>query len=153
MTDLFPSNMILICDTRQKKGQHLNIERYCSEHNITMIPQCLNVGDYMLENGTIAVDTKQTIDELAHDLFRDKCAFYKKYKKCYKNGIKLIVLIEERISCVENILKWKSQHSKITGQFLVEMINDVKVSYGVEFYFCDKKDTGRYLIKLLKSEK
>ena len=144
--------MILLCDTRQKKGQHLNIERYCSENNITMIPKCLNVGDYMLENGTMAVDTKKDVEELCSDLFRDKKAFNKKYKKCYKDGIKLIVLVEEKIKGINDILAWKSQHSKITGRYLLEMINDVKISYGIEFYFCDKKDTGRYLIKLLNGE-
>lgn len=143
--------MILLCDTRQKKGQHLNIERYCSENNITMIPQCLNVGDYMLENGTIAVDTKKDIGELANDLYRDKCSFYKKYKKSYKNGIKLIVLVEEKAN-KESILSWHSNHTKISGQFLVEIINEVKLSYGVEFYFCDKKDTGKCLIRLLKGD-
>ncbi len=145
--------MILLCDTRQKKGQHLNIERYCSENNITMIPKYLNVGDYMLENGAIAIDTKQTVDELASDLFRDKCSFYKKYKKGHKEGVKLIVLVEEKLENHKDLITWKAKHSKLNGRFLVEMINDVKVGYGVDFYFCDKNDTGRYLMKLLKGDK
>lgn len=107
----------------------------------------------MLKNGKIAVDTKKDIGELCSDLFRDKCAFYKKYKKCYKDGIKLIVLIEEKIKDHKDLINWKSKHSKLNGRFLVEMINEVKISYGVQFYFCDKNDTGSNLIKLLKENK
>lgn len=144
--------MVLIEDTRQQKNKHLNVHRYCQENNIEIVPMCLNVGDYMLPNGKVAIDSKQSIDELANDLFRDKKAFNKKYKKCYKDGIKLIVLVEEKIKGINDLIAWKSQHSKITGRFLFEMINDVKISYGVEFYFCDKNDTGRYLMKLLNGE-
>lgn len=145
--------MKLLVDTRQKKSKHLNIERYCSENNITIIPQCLNVGDYMLENGNISVDTKQSLLELANDLYLDKLSFNKKYKKCYKEKIKLIVLIEEPIKSIKELLSWQSKHTKVNGRFLFDMINDLKLSYGIDFKFCDKKHTGEYLIKLLKGEK
>lgn len=144
--------MILLCDTRQKKGKHLNIERYCSNNNITMIPQCLNVGDYMLEKGTIAVDTKKDIGELANDLYRDKCAFFKKYKKCLKDGISLCVLVEEPIRDLNELCSWTSNHTKINGRYLLDLINFVRIGYNVRFYFCSKKDTGKYLIKILKGD-
>ena len=76
----------------------------------------------------------------------------KKYKKCYKKNIKLIILTEEKAN-KESLLSWSSSHTKINGRFLVEMINEVKLSYGVEFYFCDKNKTGECLIKLLKRNK
>ena len=144
--------MVLIEDTRQQKNKHLNVHRYCQEHNIKIVPMCLNVGDYMLTNGNVAIDTKANIDELANDLFRDKKAFNKKYKKCYKDNIKLIVLVEEKIKTKKDLLAWKSQHSKINGRFLLEMINDLKISYGIDFYFCNKIETGEYLIRLLNGE-
>ena len=139
--------MEILCDTRQKKGKHLNIERYCSEHNITMIPYCLSVGDYMLKGGNIAVDTKQSIVETANDLYADKKSFNKKYKKCYKQNIKLYVLIEEK---VKDLRCWTSKVTKISGRFLLELMHDLEISYGVCFVFCDKQDTGKILIDLLK---
>lgn len=130
----------------------MNIERYCRENNITMIPKCLNVGDYMLENGTIAVDTKKDLGELANDLYRDKLAFNKKYKKCYQDNVKLVVLVEEEIKSLSQLVSWKSNHTKINGRFLIDMITDLKVSYGIKFCFCDKKHTGENLMKILNNE-
>ncbi len=144
--------MILYEDTRQKSQKHNNIHKYCEEHNITIIPKCLNVGDYMLENGTKAVDTKQDLTELANDLYSDKLAFNKKYKKCLKDGVKLIVLIEEPIKSKNDLVKWKNPHGKVSGRMLLDLINRLCLSYGVKFYFCDKKDTGEYLIKLLSED-
>lgn len=144
--------MELLCDTRQKAHKHLNIEKYCSEHNITMIPQCLNVGDYMIRGGQVCVDTKADLLELAQDLHRDKLAFNKKYKKCLKDGVKLIVLVEEMVQSNRDIMSWKSKYTKITGRYLFDMITDLRMSYGIKFMFCDKKDTGMVLIKLLKGE-
>lgn len=141
--------MVLIEDTRNKIGKHNNVFRYCKKHNIEICRKALLVGDYMLPNGKISVDTKQSIIELANDIYSDKLAFNKKYKKCLRYGIKLIVLIEENIDCLENLVSWKSNRTRISGKFLYEMMTTLKLSYGVRFVFCDKKDTGKTLIELL----
>ena len=104
----------------------------------------------MFPDGKISVDTKQDIEELASDLHRDKLALNKKYKKCLKDGIKLIVLIEQPIKDINDLLKWKSKHSRINGSYLVEMIHTIKVSYGVRFVFCSPQKTAQKLLELLK---
>lgn len=142
--------MILIEDTRNKIGKHNNVFRYCKKHNIKLQRKVLPVGDYMLLQGKKAVDTKQSILELANDLYSDKLAFNKKYKKCLKFGISLIVLVEEKVNCREDLISWKSEHTRINGKFLYEMMTTLMVSYGIKFVFCDKKDTGQTLINLLK---
>lgn len=142
--------MILIEDSRNKVGKHNNILKYCNEHGIEIQRKVLNVGDYMLPQGTKAVDTKQSLLECANDLYRDKLALNKKYKKCLKDGIKLIVLIEEPVNSLSDLLKWKSQYSRINGSYLAEMIHTVKVSYGVQFVFCTPQKTAQTLFELLK---
>ena len=144
--------MTLIEDVRQKRGKHENVHRYCQNNNIEIVPMVLNVGDYMFPNGKISIDTKKDIAEIANDLYRDKMAFNRKYKKCLADGIKLIVLVEEEVNSLSELVKWRSKHSKITGRYLLEMIEKVKRSYGVEFYFCDKENTGENIIRLLKGE-
>lgn len=104
----------------------------------------------MLPDGKISVDTKQSIDELANDLYRDKQAFNKKYKKCLQDGIKLIVLVEEPIKSLNELVVWKSKHGKISGRYLLDLINTVQLSYGVEFRFCDKRKVGECIIELLQ---
>lgn len=53
--------MTLVCDTRQQEGKHKNIEQYCRKHNIEMIRQKCEVGDYMFPDGKVSVDTKQDL--------------------------------------------------------------------------------------------
>lgn len=141
--------MIILADTRQKCGQHNNIETYCKANGIDLIPKALQVGDYMLPNGKCAVDTKASIAEMAIDAYTDKKSLNKKYRKCYEQGIKLIVLVEEEISSLQELCKWKSKHTKLTGRELLDMIHTLQVSYGIEFKFCKKENTGRVLVGLL----
>lgn len=150
---------LIIQDTREKSGKHLNIELYCKSINLKIVRKVLNVGDYMLgeiKDGEIFPINNTRVDikgggllELAQDLHRDKLSFNKKYKKCYKDGVKLIVLVEEMVQSNRDIMSWKSKYTKITGRYLFDMITDLRISYGIKFIFCDKKDTGRVLIDLL----
>lgn len=144
--------MILYEDTRQKEAKHDNVHRYCKDNNIDIVPICLEVGDYMLPNGNISVDTKASIVELAGDLYSDKLAFNKKYKKGLKAKIRLVVLIEEPIKTMSELVRWKNPHGKINGRLLIELMNTVQLSYGVKFMFCDKSETGQTIIKILKGE-
>ena len=144
--------MILLCDTRQKENKHKNIERYCRDNNITMIQQCLDVGDYMFPDGTIAVDTKKDVLELANDLYRDMKAFNKKYKKCYEKGIELWVLIEEKINNLNELANWRNSHTKVNGRLLIDMMHRLKVSYGVRFKFASKHESPKILIEILNKK-
>ena len=141
--------MIILADTRQKCGQHNNIETYCKANGITLIPTALQIGDYMLPNGKCAIDTKATILECVCDLYTDKKSLNKKYRKCYEQGIHLIVLIEEEIKSLQELVSWRSKYTKLTGRELLNMIHTLQVSYNVDFRFCKKENTGEVLVKLL----
>ena len=151
--------MLIIQDQRERHGHHNNIEEYCKQHDIPIIRKRLEVGDYMLgtiENGKVkpigkrSIDVKSgLLDELANDLYRDKVAFNKKYKKCYENGIELYVLVEQKIKSLSDILSWSSPHSKISGRMLYDMIDRVRKSYGVKFVFCRKENVAQTIINIL----
>lgn len=143
--------MIILQDHREKKGQHNLVESTLKEKGYSLKRVRLNVGDYMFPNGKVSVDLKSGgVEELASDLYRDKLAFNKKYKKCLQDGIKLIVLVEEEIKSMQDLVNWKSKHSRINGSYLVEMIHTIKVSYGVRFVFCSPNKTPLRLLELLK---
>lgn len=151
--------MILIEDTRQQKGKHNNVHKYCDSQGIEIYPLTLTVGDYMLgevQNGKVvpigkrAIDTKFALIELAGDLSKDEQALNKKYRKCYEQGIKLIVLIEEPFGSIQEIASWKNPHGFVNGRKLLDKMHRLKMMYGIDFMFCDKKRTGETLIKLLK---
>jgi ERCC4-type nuclease len=143
--------MIILQDHREKIGKHNNVEQYFDKQGIVRHRCRLEVGDYMFPNGKVSVDLKSGgLEELANDLYRDKKDLNKKYKKCFHNGIKLIVLIEEDINSMEELLEWKSKHSKINGRFLVYLIHTLQISYGIRFIFCNPQDTGAKILELLK---
>ena len=145
--------MEILQDHREKKGQHDLVEQYLKQQGIVLRRVRLNVGDYMFPNGKVSIDLKKDLDELASDLYRDKKEFNKKYKKCLQDGIKLIVLVEERVLNLNDLVKWKSAHSRLNGRYLLDMIHTIQVSYGVKFMFCGKKETGKKILELLGATK
>lgn len=148
--------MIIYQDTRQQKGKHRNIERYFSRNGIDVVNVKLDVGDYMSdENPNITVDTKYGLDELAKNLTNrsDNARFMREVRRAYQSRITLIVLIEQRgINGTEDVLKWRSKHSPVTGVSLVREMFRIQMAYGVKFLFCDKRSTGRRIMEILTGE-
>lgn len=151
--------MILIEDTRQQKGKHNNVHKYCDSQGIEIYPLTLVVGDYMLGErcgdvvvpiGNVSIDTKQDMLECATDLTKDEQALNKKYRKCYEKGIRLYVLIEEQFNDIYDVAKWQNPHGKIGGRKLLDKMHRLTMMYDVQFVYCDKKHTGETIIKLLK---
>ena len=151
--------MVLYEDTRQQAGKHRNIAAYCREHDIEIIRQALNVGDYQIAGrGDVAVDTKMSVLELAgnvfqsHERFRDECL---RAQRC---GIRLIVLTEESLpgGRLEN---WTAPigrdglpAARFDPQKLRRALITMQAKYGVRFRFCDARSTGRLLLSYLKGD-
>lgn len=154
--------MIILQDFREKHGFHESIEQYCKYNNIEIHRMKLEVGDYMLgtfENGKYkpignkSIDTKSGgLAELASDLYKDKLAFNKKYRKCYDNNIQLYVLVEQEVKTLRDIVTWSSPHTRVNGRLLLDMIDRLRKSYGVKFVFCPENQTAQKIIEILTSE-
>ena len=141
---------MLICDSKEKKNEH--ILRYFDRHGIDYEIRKLDVGDYMFEGGTISVDTKRSVDELASNMLNrnDHARFLREAKRAADSGIKLIVLLEtNKYKAIPDLATWRSKYSGITGRALMDAIYKTHISYGVEFLFCPKISTGRRIIELL----
>ena len=137
-------------DRNEKHGKHDNLERYFAANGIEVQRVVLKVGDYMIADGLpISVDIKQDILELAGDLFRDSKTFYKKYSKCLQYRIKLTVLVQEPVPSLRDLVKWKSNHTKVNGAMLLKMMDTIKYAYGVRVMFCSKKEAPKILIDIL----
>ena len=145
--------MTIIEDTRNKIGKHANVAAYCEKHGIELIRQKLDVGDYMLPNGNVAIDTKKDLSELAMNLMNraDHARFWREVRRATEQKIKLIVLCEHggKIRSIKDVAAWRSKYSPVSGRALMEEIYRVTISYGVEFIFCDKRSTGRRIVELL----
>jgi hypothetical protein len=98
----------LICDTRQKKGKHTaKMAYFNSLENYMTLEQKLEVGDYMIMGGHTSVDTKQHIQELAQDMWRDHKRFHNEIVKAQEMGIKLYILVEtHHVINLDDLEKW-----------------------------------------------
>lgn len=152
-------------DTRQKDGKHDNIKNYCREHGIELIRQQLYVGDYtLIKDQSVCIDTKKDLGELAMDLGSDKSRFMREVARAKKHGIKLIVLTEHggSIKSIPDVAGWynplhapdhpKHNPNALSGKALMRRIYDIHISYGTEFLFCSKSETGAKILELLSHE-
>ena len=141
---------MLICDSKEKKNEH--ILRYFDRHGIDYEIRKLDVGDYMFEGGTISVDTKRSVDELASNMLNrnDHARFLREAKRAADSGIKLIVLLEtSKYKSIPDLREWRSKYSGISGRSLMDAVYKTHISYGVEFLFCPKISTGRRIVEIL----
>lgn len=141
--------MILV-DTRERKWDHVKAVMEAS--GIEYEVRKLDYGDYMVPGGSVSVDRKHNLDELAMNLCTgDSRRFWNEVRNAKRHGIKLIVLCEHSRNVKEprDVLGWRSQHSRITGDRLFRAMFEVSAAYGVEFRFTDKRHTGQRIMELL----
>lgn len=145
--------VVLIEDTRNKAGKHKNVQRYCDKHGIELVREKLDIGDYMFPDGKISVDTKENLSEVATNLMNrsDAARFWREVRAAQESGIKLIVLVEHggEIKTINDVPKWRSKYSHVTGRRLIDEMIRLEYAYGVRWVFCDKRSTGKRLIELL----
>lgn len=145
--------MTIIEDTRNKEGKHNNVKAYCERYEIELVRKKLDVGDYMLPDGKVSIDTKENLSELATNLMNrtDRSRFWREVRRAREHGIKLIVLCEhgEGIRTLPDVAKWRSKFSPVSGRALIDEMFRVQMAYGVEWQFCEKKDTGREIVRIL----
>lgn len=143
----------IIEDTRQKLGKHKIKEDFFRLNGINIVRSKLPVGDFArIDDLTRIVDTKKDVLELVnnicgkqHERFRKECLLA---QKC---GIKLIFLIEEDYT-FETLKKWTSKRTQVKGETLVKAMLTMQEKYGIKFMFCDKKDAGECILKILNKE-
>lgn len=145
---------MIYCDTREKKNQH--ILRYFDKYRIPYTVRKLDTGDYMdSDNNRLTIDRKQNLDELLGNLFSpDKSRFWREVRRAKADRIRMIVLVEQggEIQSLKDVPKWKGKYTKVTGYQLYNEICRCHIAYGVEFFFCDKRTTGKRIVEILTKE-
>ena len=148
---------MILCDTRQQAGKHLNIDKYFERLGIETNRCALYVGDYVVANDQKrSVDTKQDVLELAKDIMSSDHERFKNECLRAKNaGIQLLVLIEEVLP-EGGLSSWQSPSdskgkplTKVNGESLRRAMLTMTAKYGVRFRFCDSRQTGRLIVEYL----
>ena len=163
---------IIQCDSRQKRKHHDRKEKYFEEQGYKLVRSKMLCGDYCIpSNGSIAVDTKADLTELYGNLIQQHDRFHNECVLAQEAGIKLYILIENKdgIKCAEDVKRWKNpqmfkyykakrkaerEGMKIpkppaSNIQLIKIMHSMSRDYGVEFVFCNPKNAGAEVLKLL----
>ena len=141
--------MILV-DTRERKWDHIRTKWEAS--GVEFEVRKLDYGDYMVPGGSVSVDRKQNLDELAANLCtKDARRFWNEIRNAKKHGIQIVVLCEHSRNVKEprDVLEWRSEHSRITGERLFRAMFEASAAYGVRFLFTDKRHTQKKILQVL----
>ena len=144
---------MIICDTREKKNEH--ILKYFDKHKVDFSIGTVDTADYMLEEKpNVRIERKATLSELAHNLLsKDKGRSYREIRRARESGIKIYVICEngKGIKSIEDVAKWENPYGKVSGKSLREAIYSCSIGYGIEFIFCNRRQTGKLIYEILKN--
>lgn len=149
--------MVIQIDTREKPAAIKRIVAHMDKHNIKHYKSKLYVGDYMcLDNPRLVIDRKKDLLELATNVAQDHKRFAAELMRAQEYGIKLIILCEHgwNIKCLDDVKAWVNPRLKqyplaISGERLYKILLSMKNKYCFDIYFCDKRQTGAEIIRLL----
>lgn len=150
--------MVILEDTRQQAGKHDHKHEYWKRCGVEIERTKLIVGDYQFYGGTVAVDTKKDMEEIAaniggreHARFREECKLAKRI------GATLVILVENRdgIASVSDVVRWVNPNPRktarsIEGPRLAKAMKTMSERYGVRFMFCTPEDAGEKVLEILR---
>ena len=148
--------MVVVEDSRNQIGKHKNINAYLESVGVRVLRSKMIVGDYTLPaDQRICIDTKKDMVEVSQNIFHDHARFRRECELAKDCGIHLVVLIEDNtVATWDELLKWTNpqpNRSALTpnGERCYKVMKAMEYSYGVEFKFCNKKDTGKRILQIL----
>lgn len=125
---------------------------------MTVIRSKLYVGDYQrIDNCLLVVDRKQNLAEIAGNLTQQHERFRAELERAKKAGIRVVVLCEHggQIRSVDDVAEWKNPRLRespgaLTGERMAKIMRTMSERYGVEWRFCDKRQTGKKILDILQ---
>ena len=160
----------ILMDTREKVKQNSDLVDDLTAMGIKIVRSKLYVGDYTrIDNMTVCVDTKFGMAEVYSNVIQDHERFKRELLAAKDAGIRLIVLVEESgIQTVQDVAMWKNprirRYSRMTqamqqaqkppvpSERLSRIMQTMADKYGVEWMFCDKRDTAKRICEILDLE-
>lgn len=153
-----PDGPVIQIDTREKPKAIRRILQAFEDAGIAYISSKLYVGDYQrLDNGLLVVDRKQNLAEIAGNLTQQHERFRAELERAKKAKIRVVVLCEHggSIRSIEDVAAWKNPRLKespgaLTGDRMAKIMRTMSERYGVEWRFCDKRQTGKKILEILQ---
>ena len=163
--------MIIQVDTREHEKEWERISAQFDNLGMTYFRSKMYVGDYMnMDNPRVVIDRKKDLQELCGNVCQQHERFRAELMRAKEIGIKVIILCEHGhgIKCLEDVIFWENPRRKIReyvdgkwqtfetkamrGEHLYKILSTQEERYGVRFEFCEKEETGRRIVEILKNE-
>ena len=149
--------MRIVVDTREKPRAIVKILAEFERKGVTVVRRALNFADYFNPAAPDRIiDRKQNLLETANCCVQDRKRFLREVERCNRAGCRMIVLIEHspRIRSLEDVIGWKNPRLKVSplavsGERLFRIMKQMELTYGIEWEFCGKAQTGKRIIELL----
>lgn len=159
-------------DSREHKSEVGRIKKQFDKLGVDYFTSKLYVGDYMsLDNPRLCIDRKKDLQELVSNVTHQHTRFRDELMRAKEHGIKLIILCEHGadIKTLEDVYFWENPRAKPTiwvmrdghpvkvasnpnatsGNTLYKSLCTIRDRYDVDFYFCEKAETGKRIVELL----
>lgn len=159
-------------DSREHKSELERIKKQFDKLNIQYFVSKLYVGDYMnLDNPRVVIDRKKDLLEICTNVTQQHERFKAELIRAKEHGIKIIILCEhgDDIKELNDVYFWENPRLKpskwvmkdghpikvpesekaTTGESLFKCLSTISEKYGVQFEFCNKRETGRKIMELL----
>lgn len=149
--------MTIQIDTREKQRAVKQIISHFDKHGIKHYPSKLYVGDYMnLDNPRLIIDRKQNLSEIYTNVCQGHKRFCAELKRAQDMGIKIIILCEHGfgIKSLDDVKNWYNPRLDKTpyawdGERLFKVLSTIKDKYGIDYVFCEKRETGAKIVEIL----
>lgn len=153
--------MTVFVDSREKQKAIEKILADFDAAGVKHISNKLYVGDYQrLDNPMLVVDRKQNLFEVSNNVCQDHKRFVAELKRAQDAGIHIIFLVEHGwpILSLDAVKKWENPRLKksplaMSGPRLHKILSTISATYDCEFRFCEKRNTGKEIIKILEGAK
>ena len=153
-------SQLILVDTREHKDAIINILNSFLASGYDYERSKLYIGDYIeYSNPLLVIDRKQNIQELAQCCTSDHQRFKRELERVKKVGAHLVILVEQdryqdrdkwiRVEGIEDLMCWTSPHTQVRGEKVYRVLASWMAKYPISVRFCNKKDTGREIIKIL----
>jgi len=150
----------ILVDTREKPRAITKILAEFDRQGIHVVRRALKFADYWNpDNPYRIIDRKQNLLEVASNVVQDRKRFIREVDRCNRAGCHMIVLIEHggTIRKLDDVIRWKNPRIRVSplavsGERLFKILKQMELTYGIEWQFCSKAQTGKKIIELLRGE-
>ena len=152
--------MTILVDTREKPRAITKILAEFDRQGIHVVRRALKFADYWNpDNPYRIIDRKQNLLEVASNVVQDRKRFIREVDRCNRAGCHMIVLVEHggTIRKLDDVIRWKNPRIRVSplavsGERLFKILKQMELTYGIEWQFCSKAQTGKKIIELLRGE-